>query len=119
MKSFFISIFCNMGFISFALAQSPTPMGGGNPFDLVIMIGIFFLIVYFIIIRPQNKRTKKQKEMIEALAIGDEVVTNGGVLGKIKNIDESFVVLEVGKHSCLTVQKQAIASLMPNGTFKP
>ena len=108
-----------MNFIPSALAQSaPSPVGGGSPLDLVIMIGVFFLIVYFIIIRPQNKRTRKQREMIAALAVGDEVLTSGGVLGKIKKIDESFVVLEVDKNARLTVQKQAISSLMPNGTFR-
>ena len=107
-----------MSFIPDASAQQPATIGGGSPFDLIIMIGVFFLIIYFIIIRPQNKRTKKQKEMIDALSVGDEVVTNGGVLGKIKNINESFIVLEIDKNTCLTVQKQAVSSLMPKGTFK-
>lgn len=107
-----MSLFAN------AWAQQPAPVAGGSPFDLLIMIGLFFLIIYFIIIRPQNKRTKKQKEMIAALAIGDEVVTNGGVLGKIKNIDATFVVLEIDKQACMTVQKQAISALMPKGTYK-
>lgn len=87
--------------------------------ELVVMIGLFFLIIYFIIIRPQNKRAKKQKEMIAALAVNDEVVTNGGILGMIKRIDENFIVIEINKQTSMTVQTQAVAALMPKGTFKP
>lgn len=76
------------------------------------------LVFYFLFIRPQQRRQKEHKKMVAALNKGVDVVTNGGVLGRVVDFDESFVRLEVADNVFLQVQKHAIASLMPKGTYK-
>ena len=102
-------------FISDALAQSGDQGGG---FLSLIPLVLIFVLFYFLLIRPQQKRTKKHKEMVEALQVGDEVVTNGGTLGKIKSADVNFVGLEVASGVVIQVQRQAVAQLMPQDTIK-
>ena len=104
-------------FISDALAQNaPQQQGGG--FELLIMVLIFFGIMYFMIIRPQSKRAKEHKKMVEALSKGDEVVTNGGMLGKITEIGDNFIQVEIAEGTEVKVQRQAISAIMPKGTSK-
>lgn len=103
-------------FISDALAQSGEQSGGGL-ISLIPLI-LIFVLFYFLLIRPQQKRTKNHKRMVDALQVGDEVVTNGGTVGKIFDLDENFVQLEVGASVVVQVQRHAIAHLMPDGTFK-
>jgi preprotein translocase subunit YajC len=105
-------------FISNALAEGPAqaPQGGGLEF--LIMIGIFFAIMYFMIIRPQAKRAKEHKALIEGLGKGDEVVVNGGILGKVTELDENFVTLQIANGVEIQVQRQAVSSVMPKGTLK-
>lgn len=104
-------------FINAAHAQGAAdPAGGG--LQLFVMIGVFFLIMYFLVIRPQNKRSKEHRNMLAELQSGDEVVTNGGILGKIDSLDEHFVSLRVQGDVVLRVQKQSITALMPKGTYK-
>lgn len=81
---------------------------------LIILFGIF----YFMLIRPQMKRAKEQRAMIAALAKGDEVLTNGGLLGRVEEINEQFVVLEVANGVSVKMQKQAISAVLPKGTLK-
>jgi len=104
--------------ISDALAQTAGQQPAGGGIEFFIMIGIFFLIMYFMIIRPQSKRAKEHKKLIEALAKGDEVVTNGGLLGRITEVGDSFVKIEVADGVAIKVQKNAVASVMPKGTLK-
>ena len=105
-------------FISDAMAQGAPAAPGGVPgMDLLFFV-VLILVFYFLLIRPQSKRAKEHKKMIEALAKGDEVVTSGGLLGKIRDIGESFVSVEVATGVEVKVQKHAIASLMPKGTIK-
>jgi len=85
----------------------------GMLFPLGILV--FF---YFIFLRPQSKRTKEHKNMLEVMAPGAEVVTNGGVLGKVISLDENFVQVEVANNVVLQVQRHQIASVMPKGTYK-
>lgn len=92
--------------------------GGGGLIELVLMMAVFFAIMYFLIIRPQQKRQKEHRGMIEALNKGDEVVTGGGVLGKITQIDDGFIQLEVAENVKIKVQKHAVAAVMPKGTLK-
>jgi len=77
-----------------------------------------FAVMYFIMIRPQMKRQKELKTLIEALAKGDEVVTTGGMLGKITTVGESFLTIEVAKGVELQVQRGAVATVLPKGTIK-
>ncbi|MCS5591068.1 MAG: preprotein translocase subunit YajC [Gammaproteobacteria bacterium] len=83
--------------------------------QIFILIAMFALM-YFLLIRPQQKRAKDHKKVLSELKKGDEVVTNGGVVGKITSVDESFVSLEVASGVVLKVQKQGINNKMPKGT---
>lgn len=82
------------------------------------MIGIFFLIMYFLIIRPQSKRNKEHKQLLASLSKGDEVVTSGGLLGKVSDIGDSFISLEVQDGIVIKIQKQSVSAVMPKGTLK-
>jgi preprotein translocase subunit YajC len=86
----------------------------GTILPLLLIFGVF----YFLLIRPQTKRAKEHREMIGKLSTGDEVVTNGGVLGRITEVSDSFVTLQVASGVAIQVQKFQIAQLMPKGTFK-
>ena len=104
-------------FISDAYAQGGAP-GGGDPLLSFLPIVLIFAVFYFLMIRPQQKRAKEHKAMVEALSKGDEVVTNGGVLGKITKVGDHFVTIEVAQGTDMRVQRGAIATLMPKGTIK-
>ncbi|HMT93766.1 preprotein translocase subunit YajC [uncultured Thiothrix sp.] len=106
-------------FISDAMAQAvPAGPAGGGLIEMVLMMAVFFAIMYFMIIRPQQKRAKDHKTMLEALSKGDEVVTGGGLLGKVANIGDNFIQVEIADNVQIKVQKQAIASVLPKGTLK-
>lgn len=79
---------------------------------------LLFIVFYFLLIRPQSKRIKEHKSMIDSLKKGDEVVTNGGLLGRVVAIGENFVEIEPALNTQIRVQKQAVATLMPKGTMK-
>ncbi len=102
-------------FIPDAMAQGA---GAGSPFPGLIMLVVLFALFYFMLIRPQQKRQKEHKEMVEKLAKGDEVVTQGGVLGKIVDLGEAFISLEIANGTTVKVQRSAVAALMPKGTIK-
>lgn len=104
-------------FISDAWAQAAPPGQSDQLLSFLPLIFIF-VVFYFLLIRPQSKKAKEHRQMVEALAKGDEVVTNGGLLGKITTIGDSFVEVEIGDGLRVKVQRQAIASLMPKGTVK-
>mgnify|MGYP001551761978 FL=1 len=102
-------------FISSAYAQDAGQPGGLMSFLPLIII---FVIFYFLLIRPQMKRAKEHKKLVAELGNGDEVVTNGGLLGRITHVGESFVSVELAENVQIKVQKHAIASVMPKGTIK-
>jgi preprotein translocase subunit YajC len=108
-------------FISNAYAQS-NPLealgGGGGFLGQYGFLILMFVAMYFLMIRPQQKRAKEQKAMMEALAKGNEVVTAGGVLGKITKIADLYVTLEISSGAELVVQKNSITMVLPNGTLK-
>ncbi len=106
-------------FISDAMAESEqVANGSGDPLQLIIMIGIFFAIMYFMIIRPQSKKAKEHQELLDSLRKGDEVATASGILGKIQKIDDNFIQLKIASDTIITVQRHAIGSVMPKGTLK-
>ena len=102
-------------FISNAYAQDAAAAGGLMSFLPLIVI---FAVFYFMLIRPQMKRTKEHRNLVAGLAKGDEVVTNGGVLGRITDVSESFVTLEIADSTQIKLQRQAVANVMPKGTIK-
>jgi preprotein translocase subunit YajC len=103
-------------FVTPAYAQAAAPAGGSfSPF--ILMIGLF-VVFYFMIIRPQNKKQKEHREMVEALGAGDEVVTSGGLLGKVTAVGEQFLDVEVAQNVTLKVQRHTVTAIMPKGTIK-
>lgn len=94
------------------------PAAGGSPFMGLPFLIIMFVVFYFLLIRPQTKRAKEHREMVAALAKGDEVVTNGGLLGKITQVGDQFIDLELGEGQTVKVQKHAVSALVPKGTLK-
>ena len=103
-------------FISDAMAADAAPQGGG--LQLIIMMAIFFGIMYFMIIRPQQKRAKEHKELIASITKGDEVVAGGGIIGKVTNVGDNFIEMSVSDSTTIKVQRQAVAAVMPKGTMK-
>lgn len=97
-------------------ADAPPPQGPGA--SSLLFLAVFFIIFYFFLLRPQIKRSKEQSKMVEALEKGDEVVTTGGILGKILKVDSSFLDIEIAKGVVIKVQKNAVSSLMPKGTYQ-
>ncbi|CBJ50158.1 Sec translocon accessory complex subunit YajC [Ralstonia syzygii] len=79
---------------------------------------LMFVVLWFIMIRPQMKRQKETKTMLEALAKGDEVVTAGGILGKVTKVADQYVTVEVAPNTEVTVQKNAVTTVLPKGTLK-
>ncbi|NMP17382.1 MULTISPECIES: preprotein translocase subunit YajC [unclassified Thalassotalea] len=104
--------------ISKAHAADAPQQGGG--FEMLIMLLIFGVVFYFMIYRPQAKRVKEHKNLMEALSKGDEVLTQGGVVGKISKVsaEKDFVIVSVADGIELTVQKAAISAVLPKGTMK-
>ena len=102
--------------ISDAYAQA-APAQGGPYMDFVFLIALF-AIFYFLLIRPQMKRAKEHKNLVASLAKGDEVVTNGGLLGRITKVGDDFITLEIAEGLEVNVQRQAVASPLPKGTLK-
>lgn len=104
-------------FVSNAWAQD-AGAGGASGTGLIIWTLIFIGLMYFLMIRPQTKRAKEHRQMVEGLSKGDEIVTSGGLLGRIKEIGENFILLEVGKDMEVKVQKHAVSATLPKGTMK-
>jgi preprotein translocase subunit YajC len=106
-------------FISPAFAQSAPAAAGGAESSLMSLLPLLlmFVVLYFIMIRPQMKKQKEHKAMIEALAKGDEVVIAGGVLGRIAKIGESYVHVEVANGVELQVQRPSVVQVLPKGTY--
>lgn len=102
-------------FISNAYAAGATTSNDLMSFLPLIVI---FVLFFFMIIRPQMKAAKAQREMIAALQKGDEVITSGGIVGKVTKVAESFVSIEIAANTEITVQKQAVQSALPKGTIK-
>ncbi len=92
------------------------PQAGG--IISLLPLFILFAVFWFFLIRPQMKQAKEHRTMVEALAKGDEIVTNGGMLGKIKEVGDNFIVLEIAKEVQVKIQKNAISATMPKGTIK-
>ena len=101
--------------ISPAMAQDAGPGGALAGFLPIIII---FVLFYFVLIRPQNKRQKEHRQMVDALAAGDEVVSGGGVLGKVTEVGEQFVTVEIANNVSVKMQKHTIAQVLPKGTIK-
>ena len=107
-------------FISSAFAQNAPAAGGDMQSTLMSMLplALMFVVLYFVMIRPQMKKQKEHTAMISALAKGDEVITGGGLLGKVSKMGDSFIGLEVSSGVEIQVQRSAVIQVLPKGTIK-
>ncbi len=106
-----------MSLISNAYAQAAAPAAGGGMSQILILV-VFVVVFYFLLIRPQQKRAKEQQNMLAKLATGDEVVTTGGLLGRITEVGEPYLTVEIAEGVRVRVLKSQIAQVVPKGTIK-
>ena len=103
-------------FISDAMAQGAESQGG--TLELILPLLLMFGIFYFLLIRPQQKKAKEHKKMIEAIGKGDEIITNGGLLAKIASVDDNFLTCKIADNVEVKIQRHAVTSVLPKGTIK-
>ena len=103
-------------FISDALAQGAEAQGG--TLELILPLLLMFGIFYFLLIRPQQKKAKEHKNMVGALNKGDEIITNGGLLAKISDVDDNFLTCKISANVEVKIQRHAISAVLPKGTIK-
>lgn len=105
-------------FISDAVAAAGAP-SQGSPYSLVIMLVVFGLIFYFMILRPQQKRSKEHKKLMDSIAKGDEVLTNGGLVGRVSKVSETgYVVIALNDTTEVVIKRDFVAAVLPKGTMK-
>ena len=102
-------------FISNAYAQQAAPQG--SLIDLWPLV-VIFIAFYFLLIRPQQKKQKAHNEMVSALQVGDEVMTAGGILGRITGVSDHYAVVQISENTEIKVQKSSVAQVVPKGTFE-
>ena len=107
-------------FISNAYAQAATGAQPGimSAVEAMWPLLLMFVVMYFLMIRPQQKRAKEQRSMMDGLAKGDEVITVGGVLGSVVKVTEQYVTINIANNTEIVVQKSAVTTLLPKGTIK-
>ena len=101
-----------------AMAQAA---GGASPqsgLPMFVMMGLFVVIFYFLLIRPQQKKQKEHQAMLSKITVGDEVVTAGGILGKVIEVGDNFLTIEIAENVRIKVQRFQVTSLVPKGTLK-
>ncbi len=101
--------------IQTAYAQGAQPQGSGTSF--IIMMALMFAAFYFLLIRPQQKKQKQHQELVSGLQVGDEVLTAGGILGKISGVSEHYAVISISDNTEIKIQKQSISAVVPKGTI--
>lgn len=104
-------------FIQNAMAATPGSAASEGSFSLV-MIVIIFVLFYFMLIRPQNKRAKEHRALITNLKKGDEIVTSGGILAKVVHLDEQFIKVSLAEGVEINIQRSAVSTVLPTGTLK-
>lgn len=107
-------------FISNAYANATGAPTGGGTMEMIFMLVIFGLIFYFMIFRPQSKRVKEHKNLMSAIGKGDEVLTSGGILGKVAKIsdDSDYVLLSINESAQITIKKDYITAVLPKGSIQ-
>jgi len=104
--------------ISDAQAQAVGGTATGGGIGQIAILVVFVVVFYFLLIRPQQKRAKEHQALLSKLAVGDEVVTGGGIVGRIQEVNENFVSLEIADNVRIKVQRSQVTSLLPKGTYK-
>ncbi len=92
--------------------------GGGGPLGSILILVVFILIFYFLLWRPQSKRAKEHRALVSDISIGDEIMTNGGLVGKINRVNDDYVLLNVAEGVDIKMQRNAITRVLPKGTIK-
>jgi preprotein translocase subunit YajC len=105
-------------FINSAQAQAGGAAGGSSILSALLLPALLLVVFYFLLIRPQNKRAKEQKEMLSKVTTGDEVATTGGILGKVVEVGDQFLTLEIASGVNIKLQKFQVAQVLPKGTVK-
>lgn len=106
-------------FISDAVAATGASAQGSNPYSLVIMLVVFGLIFYFMILRPQQKRSKEHKKLMDSIGKGDEVMTTGGLIGRVTKVAETgYVVIALNDTNEVMIKRDFVAAVLPKGTMK-
>jgi preprotein translocase subunit YajC len=103
--------------MTFVLAQA-APGAANGGLSMLIMMIVLFGLMYFMMIRPQMKRQKEHRQMMSGLAKGDEVVTNGGIAGRVDDVGETFITVEIAPNVKIKVQKGSVQQVLPKGTLK-
>ena len=107
-----------MNFFDNAIYAAAAGASPQNPFGSLFMIVGIFAVFYFLILRPQQKQHKAHKQMVEAMTVGDEIVTNGGILGKVTKLDEQFLSVKIADGVEIKVQRHHVARVLPKGSMK-
>jgi preprotein translocase subunit YajC len=107
-------------FISNAQAQAVGGAAEGPGYEMLIMLAVFGLIFYFLLYRPQAKRVKEHKNLVSSISKGDEILTQGGIVGKVTKVadDKDFIEISINETNQIVVQKSAISAVLPKGTMK-
>ena len=105
-------------FISDAHAQAAGGAAQQSPYSFFLMMGVMLVAMYFLLIRPQQKRAKEHQNLLSKLAAGDECVTAGGILGKVIEVGDNFLTIEIAENVRIKVQRFQVTSLVPKGTLK-
>ena len=105
-------------FITNAYAQSASSGFSLDSIGSYLPFLLLFVLLYFLMIRPQQKKQKEQRDMLSARAVGDEVLTAGGIVGKITKVTDNFITLEISEGTEIIIQKTSIVSMLPNGTIE-
>jgi preprotein translocase subunit YajC len=104
--------------MSFVFAQAAPAGPANSPFFMPIAMVVLFGVMYFMMIRPQSKRQKEHRQMVAALAKGDEVVSNGGIAGRVDEVGDTFITIEIAPNVKVKLQKGAVSQVLPKGTLK-
>lgn len=104
--------------INSAWAQGSGAASPGGGMESMLLIVLMFVVLYFLMIRPQMKRAKEHRQLVEALQKGDEVITAGGMVGRINKVSEGYITLEVAENVEIRVQRPSVQLVLPKGTIK-
>lgn len=98
-----------------AAAQHP---GAASMFSPLILMVLFIVVMYFLLIRPQSRKRKEHQQLVSDLGIGDDIVTIGGIVGRVSRLKDDFIEVTVSKDTTITMQKSSVANVLPKGTFE-
>ena len=103
---------------AYAAAAAPATAQPGSVWQMLLLPVLLIVVFYFLLIRPQSKRAKEQRSMLDKISVGDEVMTAGGMLGKVMRLRDTYVIVKIAKEVEVTLQKSSIATVLPKGTVE-